>query len=97
MFTACYRPLDKYRFAYSVNLFRQLDGGEFKSLIESKGQRDRISSYRLESIRLLGWVSNLVFIPELEQRPGVQPSRERKKSSLPEPAATSVSYRPLFR
>lgn len=44
-----------------------LDAGKLKSLIESNGDRDRISSYRLETIRLLGLVSNLVFILELEQ------------------------------
>ena len=44
-----------------------LDAGNLKSLIESNGDRDRISSYRLETIRLLGLVSNLVFILELEQ------------------------------
>lgn len=48
----------------NLNLLGRRD---LQTMIDSSGQRDRIKSCRLETVRLLGWVSNLVFILELKE------------------------------
>jgi hypothetical protein len=51
-------------FAQEANL-NLLDAKELRTIIEANDRRERIKSCRLETIRLLGIVSNLVFVIEL--------------------------------
>ncbi len=53
-------------FAEESNL-NLLDAGELRTMIDANDRRDRIKSCRLETIRLFGPVSNLVFIIELKE------------------------------
>ncbi len=53
-------------FADEQNL-NLLDRRELRALINANAEYSRIKSCRLETIRLLGFVSNLVFVLELEE------------------------------
>ena len=53
-------------FADEQNL-NLLDHRELRTMIDVNDQRERIKSCRLETIRLFGLVSNLVFILELRE------------------------------